>query len=71
MDYASPVIADGKLYCIKGSGETLVFRLGESLEQVAVNKVTDDEESFGGTPAISKGRLFLRSDKKLYCVADE
>jgi outer membrane protein assembly factor BamB len=69
-DYSSPVVADGKLYYVKGSGETHVFKLGQKLEPLSVNKVTDETESFGGTPAISDGRLFLRSNKHLYCVAE-
>ena len=68
-DYPSPVAADGKLYCLRGSGETFVLKLGDKLEELAVNRVTEDSESFGGTPAISDGRLFLRSNKHLYCVA--
>ena len=38
---------------------------------LATNKVTEDKESFGGTPAISDGQLILRSDKHLYSVAKE
>ncbi|QDV23292.1 outer membrane protein assembly factor BamB family protein [Aureliella helgolandensis] len=70
-DYASPVIADGKLYFVNGSGQTFVWQLGDELEQLSVNRVTDESESFGGTPAVSQGRIFLRSDKHLYCVAAE
>ena len=69
-DYASPVVADGKLYFIKSSGETYVLKLGDTFEQLAVNRVTEDSETFGGTPAISNGRLFIRSDKHLYCVGN-
>jgi hypothetical protein len=69
-DYASPVFADGKLFYTKRSGETFVFKSGEKLEQIAVNKLGDNE-SFGATPAISHGQLFLRSDKFLYCVGNK
>ncbi len=68
-DYPSPVIAGSYLYVLKGSGETFVFNLAGDLEQVSINLVTTDTESFGGTPAISDGRMFLRSDKNLYCVS--
>jgi hypothetical protein len=47
-----------------------VFKSGEKLEQIAVNKLGDNE-SFGATPAISHGQLFLRSDKFLYCVGNK
>jgi hypothetical protein len=69
LDYPSPVIADGKLFYLNGSGQMFVIQLGEELEQLAVNKVTDDSETFGATPAISNGRLFVRSNKHLYCVS--
>ena len=65
------MVADGKLYFIKSSGETHVLKLGEQFEELAVNRLTTDSETFGGTPAISNGRLFIRSDKHLYCVANE
>ncbi|MEM8735328.1 MAG: PQQ-binding-like beta-propeller repeat protein, partial [Planctomycetota bacterium] len=69
-DYPSPVVAGDKLYYVNGKGETYVFALdGDEPEQISVNLVTVDKESFGGSPAISDGRLFLRSDKHLYCVA--
>ncbi len=67
-DYSSPVIADGKLYYVKGSGETFVVELGDEPKQLSANKVTNDAESFGGTPAISDGQLLIRSNKHLYCV---
>ena len=48
-----------------------VFDLGEELKQVAVNRVTTDKEVFWGSPAVSDGRMVLRSAKYLYCVADK
>lgn len=70
-DYSSPVIADGKLYYVKGNGEAFVLKIGSKFEQLALNKVTDDNETFGATPAISDGRLFIRSNKHIYCIAEE
>lgn len=67
-DYASPVVANGKLYYLNGSGQMFVFQLGEAVRQIAMNRVTTERESFGGTPAISQGNILLRSDKHLYCV---
>jgi hypothetical protein len=69
MDYASPVAADGKIYYVTSDGSTHVIRAAGEFELLATNKVTDDKESFGGTPAISGGKLILRSDKHLYCVS--
>jgi len=71
MDYASPVIAGDTLYYIKGTGETFVLKIGDSLEQVAVNRIAQEEgESFAATPAISNGSLFVRSNKRIYRIAE-
>jgi outer membrane protein assembly factor BamB len=69
-DYSSPVIADGKVYYVQSSGNCFVLKAGDKFEQLAVNSVTADRESFGATPAISNGEIFLRSDKHLYCVSE-
>ncbi|QDT29578.1 outer membrane protein assembly factor BamB family protein [Gimesia panareensis] len=67
-DYSSPVVADGKIYFVSRSGETYVIKAGDKLEQLAVNRLTNDEEDFSASPAISDGDLFIRSSKHLYCV---
>ena len=69
-DYSSPVIADGKIYYVQSSGSCFVLKAGDKFEQLAVNSVTTDRESFGATPALSNGDIFLRSDKHLYCVSE-
>jgi outer membrane protein assembly factor BamB len=46
------------------------LKAGDEFEQLAANSVTADRESFGATPAISNGEIFLRSDKHLYCVSE-
>tara|TARA_R110002049_G_scaffold4601_5_gene32739 strand:+ start:1032097 stop:1033578 length:1482 start_codon:yes stop_codon:yes gene_type:complete len=71
QDYASPVAANGKIYYVKSDGTAIVMAASDEFEQLAVNRFTDDRETFSGTPAISDGQLFARSDKHLYCVADE
>jgi outer membrane protein assembly factor BamB len=69
-DYASPVVANGNLYYVTRNGETYVIKLGDTFEQVAFNRTAAEAETFGGTPAISQGKIFLRSDKALYCIAE-
>lgn len=68
QDYGSPVAADGKLYFTRRAGETLVFELGPELKLLASNKL--DEGDYSATPAISNGDIFVRSSKKLYCLAE-
>ncbi|QDU08020.1 PQQ-binding-like beta-propeller repeat protein [Gimesia aquarii] len=67
-DYSSPVIADGKVYFVSRSGETYVIKTGDKLEQLSVNRLTNENEDFSATPAISDGKIFIRSDKHLYCI---
>ncbi|WP_298863522.1 PQQ-binding-like beta-propeller repeat protein [uncultured Gimesia sp.] len=70
-DYSSPVIADGKIYFTSRSGETYVIKASDKLEQLSVNRLTDDNEDFSATPAVSGGQLFIRSDRHLYCIGEQ
>ena len=67
-DYASPVIGDGKLYYVARSGHIFVVKTGKEFKQLAVNKFDDDDGDFSASPAISRGNLFIRSSKYLYCI---
>lgn len=68
-DYSSPIMADGKLYYTTRNGNCYVFEADGDYKQLAVNRVTKDNEDFSATPAASHGQLFLRSNKALYCVS--
>lgn len=70
-EYASPVAANNFIYYVQPNGTTLVIKMGDQYEQIAANKVTEDAESFSATPAISDGKIFLRSSKHLYCVGEK
>lgn len=67
QDYASPVIAAGRVYYVSAEGDIHVWKTGDSFESLAVNRLASGE-TFAATPAISAGNLFIRSNKKLYCV---
>jgi outer membrane protein assembly factor BamB len=66
--YASAVAADGKLYVVSREKGTYVLAAEPKLKQLAHNTFSGDKSIFNGSPAISKGQLFLRSDKYLYCI---
>jgi hypothetical protein len=68
-DYASPIIADGKIYFTSRSGDMFVLKASDKFEQLATNRVTSESEDFSATPAVSDGQLFIRSSKHLYCIA--
>lgn len=65
--YAAAVLADEKLYYVTRQGKTFVIAAKPTFEQLAVNDLADGS-TFNASPAISGGRLFLRSDKFLYCI---
>lgn len=71
LDYPSPIVVGDTMMYLNGSGQMFVFGLGEELKQIAVNQVTTEKETFWGSPAVSDGKLILRSSKFLYCVADK
>ena len=72
LDYASPIVVGDRLYYLNGSGQMFVFDVSkEDVEQVSVNLVTNEKETFWGSPAVSSGRMVLRSSKHLYCVMDK
>lgn len=69
--YASPVLAGGKIYATSRANGTFVIDPSrEGLRVLAQNKFEGDETLFNATPAVAKGKLLLRSQKKLYCVGE-
>ncbi len=62
--YASPVAADGKVFMLSETGKVVVLPSGGSLDPIAVNDLDDD---IYATPAISGGRLYMRTRSWLYC----
>lgn len=68
--YASPLLADGRLYYLTRSGKMFVVRLGPNFEQLAVNDLNDGSV-FDATPAVDRDRLLVRSERFLYCLAPQ
>ena len=68
QDYSSPVLGDGKIYFLSRSGNALVYAAGPEFKLLAQNHFAPGSGDFSSTPAISDGRLFIRSSKFLYCV---
>lgn len=68
--YASVVLINDKLYAVSRFGGTYVLKASPEFEQIAHNKLSDDSD-FSGSPAVSDGQLFIRSDKSLYCIGAE
>ena len=65
--YASLVLGDGKLYGVTRQSGTIVLAAGKEFKEIARNDPLD-KSVFNGTPAISGGRLLIRSNLCLYCI---
>ena len=65
---ASPTAADGKIYLMNHNAEALVVssESGEILHAVKMGDEYDDQTR--SSIALSQGQLFIRTNKKLYCI---
>lgn len=63
--YASLLAGDGRVYALSEDGEATVVEAGRSFKVLASNALG---ERTMATPAISGGRVFLRSDQTLFAV---
>lgn len=64
--WSSPVIADGKAYMLDENGGVVVASVGNKFKILSSG-------AFGGrptkaSPAIADGKLFIRTNEKLYCI---
>ena len=64
---ASLVAAEGRIYLSSEAGRVSVLRAGADWK---VLSVSDLGEPIYATPALSEGRVFIRSDNNLYCFGD-
>ena len=61
----SPVLADGKIYVTNEDGLTTVVQAGPEFKVLAENPLNDYVLS---SPAISDGRIYLRTSQHLYAI---
>lgn len=66
--YASPLVADGKIYCTSRFSGTFVVAAGSELRMLAHNKFEDDDSRTNASPSAHDGCLLLRTDRYLYCI---
>lgn len=65
--YASPIIADGKLFSTAGNGTVSVLSVGPRPRILAVNKMG---VSTYATPAVVQGVIYVRTHEKLYAFGE-
>lgn len=68
--YASPVLMQGKVLCLRQDGRTFVLDPGPTLKIVRENVLSDDSD-FSASPAVADGKLYLRSQTHLYCIGEK
>jgi hypothetical protein len=64
--YASPTLADGKLYAAREDGVIFVARVDQGLEVLSEIKMG---ERLIASPVPLGGRLLIRGEENMYCVA--
>jgi outer membrane protein assembly factor BamB len=62
---ASPICIDGKLYGVSDDGEVVVLKADDTLEELARNPLGEPSRA---TPAVSGGRLYLRTMSQVFCL---
>ena len=62
---ASPVAADGKIYCSSEDGDVYVIKAGAEYEELAKNPIG---EVLMASPAISDGLLIFRGLRNVYAI---
>ncbi|MEW6207499.1 MAG: PQQ-binding-like beta-propeller repeat protein, partial [Acidobacteriota bacterium] len=65
---ASPVAFDGKILITSEDGDTFVIRAGPKFELLHTNSLN---EPIYASPAIANGKIFIRGEKHLYCIATD
>ena len=62
---SSPICIDGRLYAVSDDGEVVVLKADDSLQEIARNAL---DEPSRATPAVSGGRLYLRTMSQVVCL---
>lgn len=64
---SSPIIVDDVIYLTDLKGTTFIIALEKQFELRATNRL---DEAVSTTPAFLDGKIYLRTDKHLYCISE-
>jgi outer membrane protein assembly factor BamB len=70
-EYVSAVAAGGKIFALTRTEGLYVLAGGDKFERLAHNEFAGDSSIFNASPAISGGRLYVRSNAYLYCIGNK
>jgi len=65
--YASPILVGDRIYAVDRRGTTYVFKTGPTYELIATSRLGEDVFA---TPAFMDGRIYFRTEKNLFCIAN-
>lgn len=65
--YSTPLLAGDRLYCVGRETGTYVLAASPQFELLATNVIADDNSVTNASPAVSDGRIYLRSNRYAYC----
>jgi len=69
--YASSIEIGDHVYLTGQDGHTAILKTGPEFECIAINQLREPKKStVRATLAAAEGRLYLRSDQYLYCIAN-
>jgi outer membrane protein assembly factor BamB len=68
QEYVSPVAAGGKIFALTRFHGLYVLDGAGKFEELAHNEFAGDRSVFNASPAISDGRMYIRSNAYLYCI---
>ncbi len=63
---ASPVYAEGRIYCFSREGKAVVLEANRALKVLAENQL---DGTIFGTPAFVHSAIYVRTDTDVYCLA--
>jgi outer membrane protein assembly factor BamB len=68
--YASPLLADGKIYYVSQHHGTYVVAAQPKFQLLAHNVFEDDASRANASIAVTDGRLLMRTDRAMYCIGN-
>jgi hypothetical protein len=66
--YASPIIADNKVWFLDRTGKMHIVKKSEKFELVSESSIGESSDC---TPSFSEGLIFIRGKENLYCVSEK
>jgi FOG: WD40-like repeat len=65
--YASPIIADDKVWLLDRAGKMHIIKKSEKFELVSESSIGEPSDC---TPAFSEGSVYIRGKENLYCISE-